>query len=137
MQMVSSHKAAESKSMPASYKIDKQKRLVVTCAWGTCTASDALEFRQQIVKDPDFDPGFDQLADFTAITSLDMTPDDVRMLSWSTPFASESRRALVVEDALAFAFSRIYESLRSLRGDQHVRVFRNRDDAMAWLAEED
>jgi hypothetical protein len=122
--------------MPASYTIDTQRRLVVTRAWGACTADDVLEFRRKIAKDPDFDPGFAQLADFTAITRLDMTPGEVRMLAWGSPFLASSRRALVAENALAFGFSRMYETLRGLRGDHHVRVFRNRDDALAWLLQE-
>jgi hypothetical protein len=121
--------------MPATYAIDKQKRLVVACAWGACTVNDALEFRRRIVEDPDFDPGFGQLADLTAITSIDITPGDIRMLAWSTPFSPESRRAIVAGDTLAFALSRIYEMLRGLRGDRYVRVFHNRDDAIAWLLE--
>ncbi len=119
--------------MPASYSIDKQRRLVVTRAWGDCTVNDALEFRRQILKDKDFDPSFAQLADFTAVTGIDFTPGDVRLLSWVTPFSPESRRAIVVENPLAFGFARIYQTLRSLRGDRHVRVFRDRKEALAWI----
>ncbi|HEY6308039.1 MAG TPA: hypothetical protein VI488_16430 [Candidatus Angelobacter sp.] len=119
--------------MPASYVIDKQKRLVVTCAWGACTADDALEFRRQILSDSNFDPTFAQLADFTAVTTIDITPGEVRMLAWVNPFSPDSRRAIVVTNPLAFGLARIFETLRSLRGDRHIRVFRDRQEALAWI----
>ena len=119
--------------MPASYAIDKQKRLVVTCAWGVCTAQDALEFRRQILKDENFDPSFAQLADFSAVTTIDITPGEVRMLAGDNIFSPDSRRAIVVEGQLAFGLARIFETLRGLRGDRHVRVFHTRDEALAWI----
>ncbi len=119
--------------MPASYVIDKQRRLVITRAWGICTVEDALEFRRRILADKDFDPNFAQLADFTGVTGIEITPGEVRMLAWVTPFSPDSRRAIVAENPVAFGFSRIYETLRGLRGDQHVRVFRNREEALAWI----
>ncbi len=119
--------------MPASYAIDKQKRLVVTCAWGACTAEDALQFRRQILKDENFDPSFSQLADFTGVTTIDITPADVRMLAGSNIFSPDSRRAIVVTGQLAFGLARIFETLRGLRGDRHVRVFHTRDEALAWI----
>jgi hypothetical protein len=119
--------------MPVSYAIDKQKKLVVTCAWGTCTAEDALEFRRQILKDGDFDPSLNQLADFSGITTLDVTPAEVRMLAGGNIFSPDSRRAIVVEGQLAFALARMFETLRGLRGDRHVRVFHTREEAVAWI----
>ena len=119
--------------MPVSYAIDKQKRLVVTCAWGACTAEDALEFRRQILKDEDFDPSFAQLADFSAVTTIDITPGEVRMLAGVNVFSPDSRRAIVVEGQLAFGLARIFETLRSLRGDRYTRVFHTRDEALDWI----
>jgi hypothetical protein len=119
--------------MPASYAIDKQKRLVVTSAWGKCTVEDALEFRRQILKDEDFDPSFAQLADFSAVTTIDISPGEVRMLAWMSPFSPGSRRAIVVQSQLAFGLARIFETLRTLRGERYIRVFHTREEALAWI----
>jgi hypothetical protein len=119
--------------MPVSYAIDKQKRLVVTCAWGKCTVEDVLEFRRQIQKDDDFDPSFAQLADFSGVTIADISPSEVRMLAWMNPFSPDSRRAIVAHSKLAYGLSRIFETLRSLRGDRHIRVFHTREEALAWI----
>lgn len=119
--------------MPVSYAIDKQKKLVVTCAWGKCTVEDVLEFRRQILKDDNFDPSFAQLADFSGVTIADISPSEVRMLAWMNPFSPDSRRAIVAQSKLAFGLSRIFETLRTLRGDRHIRVFRTREEALAWI----
>jgi hypothetical protein len=110
--------------MPATYEIDTHKKLVVTTAWGLCTADDVLRFRRALSSDSNFDPSFCQLADFTRVTQVKFTPDDVRMLAEVSPFSLRSRRALVAGDIL-----------RSLRGEHDLRVFRNRCEAMAWLME--
>jgi hypothetical protein len=125
------------KSMPLSYVIDKQQRLVVASFWGACTMSDALELRRQILKDDNFDPNFAQLTDLSAVTSINVRPGEVRMLAWMSPFSPDSRRAIVADSQLTFGLARIYETLRSLRGDRHVRVFHNRDEALAWIFPKD
>lgn len=123
--------------MPASYEIDTQKKLVVLTAWGTCDAEDVRQFRKHLAKDHNFDPSFSELADFTHVTDVKFTPDEVRMLAEVSPFSAHSRRALVAEDQLVFGLSKMFSILRSLRGDHDLRVFRNRGEAIAWLLEED
>ncbi len=123
--------------MPSSYEIDKQRRLVVTTAWGACTADDVLRFRKQLLNDPDFDPSFSQLADFTGITKIDVTPDEIRMLASVSPFSPQSRRSLVAGDQTVFGIARMFSILRSLRGEHHLRVFRSLSEALDWLMEKD
>ena len=119
--------------MPQSYKIDRQHRIVISRAWGVCTANDVLEFREQVLRDEDFDPDFCQLVDFSHVTGLEITANEVRMLAEMSPFSSDSRRALVAGTPLVFGFARMFETVRELRGEKHLRVFHNREDALAWL----
>jgi hypothetical protein len=126
-----------SQDMPASYTIDKEKKLVLLRMWGICTVNDVLWFREAIKTDPDFDPDFAELVDLTGVIKATLAPGEVRSLAGMVPFSTAARRALLSEDPLLFGLSRIYETLRSLRGDQHVRVFRKRDEAMAWLFPQD
>ena len=123
--------------MPASYEIDTQKKLVVLTAWGICDAEDVRQFRKHLSNDRNFDPSFSELADFTRVTNVKFTPDEVRMLAEVSPFSAHSRRALVAEDQLIFGLSKMFSILRSLRGDDDLRVFRSRREAMAWLMEKD
>jgi hypothetical protein len=119
--------------MPQSYTIDRKKKLVISKAWGACTAFDVLEFREQVLQDDDFNPDFCQLVDVTRVTELDITANEVRMLAEMSPFSVESRRALVAKSPLVFGFLRMFETLRSLRGEKFIRVFHDCNDAMAWL----
>jgi hypothetical protein len=123
-------------SMPIRYRIDRKKRLVECVLSGFITADHVLEFDLQIVRDPGFDPAFSQLIDCTAIEGTDVTPARMRVLAEESPFSATSRRALVAESPLGFGLSRVYEIVRSLRGDQHICVFRNRKQALNWLLEE-
>jgi hypothetical protein len=121
--------------MPVSYQIDKEKGLVVCTVTGTCTAEDVLGFHEQVVADSDFDPNFSQLVDATGIIRSEIAPEQMRSVAERSPFSPSSRRALVAESDLGYAFCRVYEIVRSLRGDRQVRVFRNREAAMGWLLE--
>ena len=123
--------------MPSSYVIDKERKLVITTAWGDCTADDVLEFRKQVLKDHDFDPSYSQLADFTGVTKVDFSPDEVRMLAAISPFSPQSRRALVADNQLIFGLSKMFGILRNLRGEKLIRVFRTRSEALDWLLEKD
>ena len=122
--------------MPSSYEIDKQRKLVVTTAWGVCTMDDVLQFRKQVLNDRDFDPSFSQLADLTRITKVEITPDEIRMIAAISPFSPHSRRAIVAQDHLVFGISKMFGILRGLRGEKLLRVFRDRSEAMEWLLEE-
>ena len=123
--------------MPSSYVIDKERKLVITTAWGDCNADDVLEFRKQVLKDRDFDPSFSQLADFTGVTKVDVSPDEVRMLATKSLFSTQSRRALVADNQVIFGLSKMFGILRSLRGEKLIRVFRTRSEALDWLLEKD
>ena len=123
--------------MPSSYVIDKERKLVITTAWGDCNAEDVLEFRKQVLRDSDFDPSFSQLADFTGVTKVDVSPDEVRMLATKSPFSTQSRRALVADNQVIFGLSKMFGILRNLRGEKLIRVFRSRSEALDWLLEKD
>jgi len=122
--------------MPITYRIDRKKRLVVCVLTGFIAADDVLKFNRLIVRNPRFDAAFSQLIDCTAIGGTDVTPARMRVLAEESPFSATSRRALVAESPLGFGLSRVYEIVRGLRGDQHIRVFRNRKEALNWLLEE-
>jgi hypothetical protein len=119
--------------MPVAYEIDKKRRVVVCTVTGFCTFEDILRFREQLLGDSDFDPNFSELVDATGITRTDIRPDQARSFAEQSPFSPNSRRALVADSDLGFALLRVYETVRGLRGDRQVRVFRSRAAAMDWL----
>jgi hypothetical protein len=123
--------------VPADYKIDKDRRFVLSFGSGLLTREDVLSHMDRISVDPDFDPNFSQLLDFTKVTEVGFGPRDVREFAERNIFAPRSRRAFVVQNDLHFALARMFEIHRELRGEVGIGVFRRLEEAMEWIAAED
>ena len=119
--------------MPAFYKIDKERKLVLSSASGVLTREDAMGHQSRLSQDPDFDPSFSQLWDFTHVTKVDLTPDDVRLAAKKSIFSPQSHRAVVVKDDLQFGLARMFEIHRELAGEKGIRVFRKIEEALDWV----
>lgn len=119
--------------MSAFYKIDKERRLVLSCGAGVLTKEDISGHMDRLSKDPDFDPDFSQLVDFTHITALEIEPEDVRRFAQRNIFSPRSRRAFVVKDDVQFGLARMFEIHRELNGETGIRVFRTLDEALDWI----
>ena len=119
--------------MPAFYKIEKDRRLVLTTVWGVFILADAVSHQQKLAKDPDFDPGFSQIADFTQVTQFGVSADDIHRFAQSSIFSLVSRRAILMPNESAFGIGRMYEILRGLEGEKGIRVFRTLDEALDWV----
>ncbi|PYX63096.1 MAG: hypothetical protein DMG78_32260 [Acidobacteria bacterium] len=119
--------------MPATYEIDKQRRLVITTGLGRITLANALEHQEKLRKDPDFDPSFSQIMDLTRITEFALEANDIRRLAQGTIFSRESRRAIIASSDLVYGFGRMFEILREIAGENGIRVFRDLDEALDWI----
>jgi hypothetical protein len=118
---------------PAFYKIDKERKLVLSSGSGVLTREDVLGHQERLSRDPDFDPSFSQLSDFTHITKIELTPEDVRLAAKKNIFSPESRRAMVVNNDLQFGLARMFEIHRELAGEKGIRVFRKIEEALDWV----
>ena len=118
--------------MPFVYRIDPERRLVVSTGDGVVTTGELLEHETSLAADPAFDPGFDQLADFMNVTDISVSMDDVRPLAAAGPWSGTSRRAGCFGKAYIFGMARMYEVICEMRGI-HFRAFRSRDEAEGWL----
>src|SRR5579864_1804916 len=121
------------KCVSAFYTIDKKRRLVLSSGNGALTKEDLLGHMERLSKDPDFNPEFCQVVDFTQITAVEVEPEDVRQLAQRNIFSPRSRRAFVVKDDLQFGLARMFEIHRELKGETGIRVFRTFDEAMDWI----
>jgi hypothetical protein len=119
--------------MPSFYKIDKERRLVLTTVSGVFLPADAISHQQKLGKDPDFDSSFSQIADFTHVTQFEFSGEDVRQFAQRSIFSPNSRRALIVPNEVAFGLGRMYEILRGLEGEKGIRVFRTLEEALDWV----
>jgi hypothetical protein len=118
--------------VPATYKIDKARRLVTSTASGFLTAADILAHQRKLLVDPSFDPDCSQIVDCSAVTGIDLSPDDVRSVTAATIFSPHSRRAIVVASDEQFGFASMFKMMREAQGEYGIRVFRNQGEAMRW-----
>ena len=122
--------------MPATYEIDKKRRLVITTGLDPLTLADALAHQERLLKDPDFDSRFSQIMDLTRVNFSAFGADDVRKVAERNIFSSESRRAIVVSSTLVYGFGRMFEILREIAGEKGIRIFRDVDEAVDWILSE-
>ena len=119
--------------MPVFYKIDKEHRVVLTTASGVFDLAGALAHQDQLLGDPESNPGYSQLLDYSHITSVQIDADDVRKLAERNVFWPCARRGILVSNDVEYGFARMFEMLRENAGEKGIRVFRNLDDALAWI----
>lgn len=119
--------------MPAFYKIDKERRVVLSSGAGVLNRADIQGHMDRLSSDPDFDPNYSQILDFTHLAGVDIGPEDVRQFAQRNIFSPQSRRAFVVKDDLQFGLARMFEIHRELNGETGIRVFRTIDEALDWV----
>ena len=119
--------------MPSFYKIDKERRFVPSSGNGILNREEALAHQVRLLSDPDFDPSYSQLVDFTQITQFDLSAEDIRRMAQRKVFCPDSRRAILVPDELACGLGRLFEMLRNTAGERGIRVFRNLEEALDWV----
>jgi hypothetical protein len=117
--------------VPVSHEIDVTKGVVFTTWSGDVTLEEARSHLRQLRDDPDFLPSMGQLSDARDVTST-VPAEGIRELASNTPFGEGSRRAIVVTSDVVFGVSRMYE-LRQLEGGADVKLFRDIQEARAWL----
>ena len=121
------------KKVALSYTIDEERRLVTSTAWDTLTADQVLEHQRQLQNDPAFDPDFSQLADFTLVVYLKMDAKTVMELSDVVVFSAKSRRAFIADNPFHYGMARMFAAFHKLSGEDQIRVFTTRDEALQWL----
>jgi hypothetical protein len=124
---------ASGASVPAFYKIDKERRVVLSSGAGVLTREDILGHMDRLIHDSDFDPTYSQIVDFTQFSGIDIEPEDVRQFAQRDIFSPQSRRAFLVKDDLQYGLARMFEIHRELNGETGIRVFRTIDQALDWV----
>lgn len=120
-------------SMPATYKIDKEKRLVLTTIWGVFSFSDAVAHKDKLLRDPDFERTYSQITDLTQVTEWAASNEEVRAFAKFNVFSPESRRAIIAPGDLKFGMARMFATLRELQGEKGIAVFRTLEEALDWV----
>jgi hypothetical protein len=119
------------------YEIDKERRLITSTASGIITLEEVWAHQEKLDKDPDFDPSFAQLLDVTQVTKLKLSSEDVRRVAESNTFSTNPRLAIVATSSLVYGMARMFQIFREMKGEEKTRVFRDRDEAVAWVLGKD
>jgi hypothetical protein len=119
------------------YEIDKERRLITSTASGVITLPEIWAHQEKLDKDPDFDPSFAQLLDVTQVTKLKLSSEDVRRVAESNTLSTNSRLAIVATSSLVYGMARMFQIFREMKGEEKTRVFRDRDEALAWVLGKD
>jgi hypothetical protein len=125
--------------MPASYEVDGERRYLRLTFTGTLTADEVMAVSLELEANRDVHPMAFCLVDLTGVAHLLLTRGDIEHV------AEVSRRLGLLSPAstvavgaatdLAFGMSRMWEALSQGSG-WTVRVFRGREEAEGWLAEQ-
>ncbi len=119
--------------MPCNYRIDEERRLVITTAWDRLTGADVVDHQRKLLNDPGFERDFFQFLDFADVTEMQMDRVTVAALARFDLFSAKSRRAFFAPTALAFGMSRMFMAFREFHGEEQMDVFTDRGEALRWL----
>ena len=121
--------------MPVDYEIDSERRLVRVRCSGDVTFAVLMAGRPILVADPAFRPDFALLFDCLEVPRSVLSVAEVGLLVDNTDFDSRVRFAIVVQHIASYGLGRMFQIRREAAGadSERIRIFRNRDDAEAWL----
>jgi len=119
--------------MPADIYIDTKRGMVYSKVIGLYSLQEALEHRDRIAADPNFRPTFNQIADYRGITSPSLPKKSISTLAERDVFGPLSQRAFVTANDWQFGTCRMFATLRGIRGEPGIRVFKRMKEALSWL----
>jgi hypothetical protein len=125
--------------VPIEYRIDDDRRVVLTTAHGNLVEDDFFRYQREVWSRAEL-AGYDELVDMSDVEQMDVPPPGrVRMLAELSatmdPPRDTGRLAIVAPDDLTFGLGRMYEAFRELneKSRKQVAVFRDRASAFRWL----
>jgi hypothetical protein len=118
--------------MPIAHTIDAEHGLVLCRAWDELTNEDLHRHYEDIQADPAFQRSYRQLGDLREVTRLTADSAAIAAAASLQVFVPGTRRALIAPSDITFGLARMFASYAEDVG-QLVRVFRNAEDAEAWI----
>lgn len=117
-----------------SYRIDPARRLVLVTFTGTPSAAEISANQAELRADPDFDPAYALLADFSKASFAYIQAADIRLHVMQDPFELTAPHAIVVGQNSDASMVRMFESYAELSSRTGpVRAFTDLSTALAWL----
>jgi hypothetical protein len=127
--------------MPIQFTAFPENRLIYGVGAGMLSNQDLVDLITRIFADPGFDPGLDELWDFTRsnpeevsfnglFRAVQMGADCLRTLRKQSP--ARAKCAVVVATSAQFGMARMYQSI-SDAFSMETEVFQDRAAALKWL----
>ena len=106
---------------------------MVSRAIGVLVLDELADRQMKLLDHPEFDPSYDHLFDMSGVTGVeDIRTSELESFALVRIFSYTSRRAIVAPEDLVYGYARMYEVF-SHSSEDNLAVFRNEDEAMAWL----
>jgi len=110
--------------MPCRYVIDTERGLVISLGWDRVTFAEIQAHFERLVKDPDFHSEFNQFVDGTAVTALEISAQEAKVIAGRRFFSPTSRRAFLASNLKILGMARVIETAAGMVKDrEQVRCF--------------
>ena len=120
--------------MPVVLKIDPQRRIVYSAFHGSITDAEVAGHRSAIATDPDFNPAFNEVVDFTAVTEVNLSESTLAAMAQNPSLFHESVLHIVVAPAdILFQIASKYRAFARI-SRPNLFVVRTRDEAYHLLS---
>ena len=121
--------------MPVKVTIDKERRLTITSGQGIVTDAEFLESRERLLVNPDFDPDYDRIWDFYAITEVQVSEEVAAKLTAESPVAEKPICRAVVMSEQSGPMQAILDFIgRTRRAHRRIAAFPDLASAENWIA---
>jgi len=120
-------------AMSWNYRIDDERRLVITTVWDRLTGAQVVEHQHKLQSDPRFHRDFFQFLDLANVVEFQIDRGTVAALARFDLFSAKSRRVFFAPSPLAYGMSRMFIAFREAIGQEAMQVFKDRHEALRWL----
>lgn len=110
--------------------VHRKQQLAYVRVWGALDVSSLLKLRHEILTHPDFEPGFDLLADVGALDTTALTLADMSTIARLQLWKPTGRRALLVRSDEQMGLAQAFAALRD---PESVFIGRYLGEALDWL----
>jgi hypothetical protein len=123
--------------MPLDVRVDHERRLIFVDGVGAVTDQDLLTYVDEYLSEEELRT-YDELFDLTDSDLLDLTYQGLASVASAAaatdPDAEPTRIAILVSETLGLGLSRMYQSLREVKGGRRqTRVFQDEAECHEWL----
>lgn len=120
--------------MPVTLMIDPEKRLTITIGSGLVTEDEFVRARAQLLADPTFDPYFDRIWDFSAVTEAQISEKMIAQLVGSSPSTMKPICRAVVVSERAGPMKPILDFIKyTRRSSRRIAAFPDFASAEKWV----